>query len=76
MKTSIKKEKIINDALNLPIQTRAYLAEILLESLDHQKFELSQEWKEEIQKRCNEIDDGVVSLISAEQVFKDISKEL
>ena len=76
MKNTINKEKTINDALNLPIQTRAYLAEILLESLDNEKFELSPEWKEEIKKRCKEIDDGVVKLIPSEQVFEDISKEL
>ena len=76
MKPNIVKEKIINDVLSLPMQTRAYLAEILLESLDNEKFELSPEWKEEIKKRCKEIDDGIVDLIPAEQVFKEINKEL
>jgi len=76
VKPNIVKEKIINDVLSLPMQTRAYLAEILLESLDNEKFELSPEWKEEIKKRCKEIDDGIVDLIPAEQVFKEINKEL
>ena len=49
------------------------MADKLLESLDvEDAAELSDAWRDEIIKRCKEIDDGVVKLIPAEKVFQDI----
>ncbi|MBU2514220.1 addiction module protein [bacterium] len=63
-------EKTINEALGLPAQIRAWLAEKLLESLDTgEAFEVSEEWKIEIQKRCASIDKGRVELKEASEVF-------
>ncbi len=70
-------EKIINDILNLPYQIRAYLAEKLIESLDSDTdFEISSEWKAEIEQRCKEIDKGNVILKDADEVFTAAFKEL
>jgi len=63
-------EKIVSEALELPPVLRAFVAERLLESLDaYPDMALSPEWKEEIRKRCEEIDRGVVELRDAEAVF-------
>ncbi len=63
-------EKIVLEALELPAVLRAFVAERLLESLDADPdMALSPEWKEEIRKRCEEIDRGVVELRDAEAVF-------
>jgi hypothetical protein len=63
-------EKIVSEALELPPVLRAFVAERLLESLDADPdMALSPEWKEEIRKRCEEIDRGVVELRDAEAVF-------
>ena len=60
-------EKIIAEALQLPAQLRALVAERLIESLDlEESGELTPEWREEIARRCREIDEGIVELIPAE----------
>ncbi len=63
-------EKIIAEALQLPSQLRALVAERLIESLDlEESGEVSPEWREEIARRCREIDEGLVELIPAETVL-------
>jgi hypothetical protein len=60
-------ESIIREVLDLPRESRALLAEKLLESLDHEEaFDVSPEWMDEIRKRCREIDAGTAALISSE----------
>ncbi len=61
-------ENIVNSAMELPRTSRAYLAEILLESLDFEEdFHVSDEWMNEIKARCREIDEGKVKLIPGEK---------
>ena len=63
-------EKILSEALELPTTLRAMVAERLIESLDmDEQSDLSSEWQEEITRRCREIDEGMVELITAEKVF-------
>ena len=70
-------EHVVKKALELPSQVRAFLAEKLLESLDFEEpFELSGEWKEEISKRCRQIDEGEVQLIPGDKVFTSAAKRL
>lgn len=66
----IPAEKIISEALQLPSTLRALVAERLIESLDFtDTAELSPEWRNEIIKRCREIDEKAVELIPAETVL-------
>ncbi len=70
-------ERIADEALSLPAQSRAFLAEKLLESLDHEDdLPASDAWIAEVRKRCQEIDDGVVRGIPAEEVFAELDREL
>jgi len=63
-------EKIVAEALELPPLVRAFVAERLIESLDASSGgELSPKWKDEIRKRCQEVDQGTVELRDAEAVF-------
>jgi len=67
---SAKAEQIVADALELPAAARAFVAEKLIESLDADAgAELSPAWKQEIRRRCQEIDRGQVKLRDAEAVF-------
>jgi len=60
-------KEIIKNAITLPTNLRASLAEILLESLDFEDdFPVSNDWMNEIEKRCYEIDEGRVALIEGE----------
>ena len=63
-------EKIIAEALDLPRNLRALVAERLIESLEYDEpSELSPEWREEILRRIREVDEGMVELEDAEKVF-------
>ena len=63
-------DKLIAEALDLPGPLRAFIAAKLLESLDIDgEHELSAEWKEEIRKRCKEIDEGAIHLMEADEAF-------
>jgi putative addiction module component (TIGR02574 family) len=64
-------DKIAAEALALPPQARAFVAEKLIESLDEEaQGELSPAWKAELLKRCREVDEGLVELHAAEDVFR------
>ncbi len=67
---STTAEKIVSEALELPPAARAFVAEKLIESLDTALgSELSPKWREEIRRRCREIDQGMVELRDAESAL-------
>jgi putative addiction module component (TIGR02574 family) len=74
---SPKIENVVKQALELPNQDRAFIAEKLLESLDYEEpFEVSREWKKEINKRCRQIDQDNTQLVEGDKVFKEALKRL
>ena len=67
---STTAERIVAEALSLPPHERAFVAEQLIESLDTSPgSELSAAWREEVRRRCREVDQGAVELRSADEVF-------
>ncbi|MGZ8919036.1 MAG: addiction module protein [Methylobacter sp.] len=63
-------EILTEQALKLAPAERAQIAEILLESLDYEEdFAVSEAWRQEIQKSCQEIDDDPSLLIDGEKVM-------
>ena len=63
-------EKIIIEALQLPSTLRALVAERLIESLDmDETSDISPQWRDEIARRCHEIDAQLVELVPAETVM-------
>lgn len=74
MKTNAKK--VLEEAMQLEPASRALIAETLLESLDFEEdFEVSQAWREEIQRRCEQIDRGEVELIDSDTVMAELRKK-
>ena len=68
---TITAEKIVMDAMGLPPALRAFVAEKLIESLDESdSLPLSAQWKEEIRRRCSEIDRNAGLLCDSDSVFK------
>ncbi len=62
--------KLVSEALSLTPSQRAFVAEKLIESLDVEDApELSEAWKDELRRRCQEVDQGSVELREAEAVF-------
>lgn len=63
-------DTIIAEVLALSPQARAFVAEKLIESPDSEpEVVLSAAWREEVRKRCREVDEGSVELHDAEEVF-------
>ena len=70
-------QTIEHEALHLPIEYRARLAEKLLLSLDAlSEAEIEKLWLGEAQRRAAEIDSGKVQLISAEEVERRVQDVL
>ena len=66
-------QTIEQEALNLPIEDRARLAEKLLSSLDDlSQSEAEKLWLFEAQRRAAEVDQGLVELVSAEEMERRI----
>ena len=62
---------IEREALHLPVPDRARLAHKLLLSLDDlSDSEVADAWLDEAERRAHEIDEGLVQLISAEEVSR------
>ena len=63
-------EKVMAEAMGLPPELRAFVAEKLIESLDIPDAPpLSAKWKKEVRRRCAEIDRNAVKLRAAGAVF-------
>ena len=64
-------KQIENEALDLPEDKRAELAQKLILSFDaSDQDDLDEEWLLEAQRRAQELDDGIVLPIPAEEVRK------
>lgn len=65
-------ETIRREALSLPVQERAQLAEQLLSSLDSlSETEIEQLWFQEAARRAAELDQGLVQRIPADVVRRE-----
>lgn len=72
---STLNEKFLQDALALPVELRAELAEKLLESLNPKSnSETDKLWEEEVDRRIKEVESGEVELLSEEEVGNEIQK--
>ena len=66
-------ENIAKMALELSTTAKAYLAELLLESLDFEEdFEIPESWMNQMEKRCREIDSGEVDLIDGDTALAEL----
>ncbi|WP_420642337.1 addiction module protein [Candidatus Leptofilum sp.] len=69
-------EQILQEVALLPAPTRAYIAEKILEMIDaEEQINLSPEWISLIKKRVSDIDAGVVQMVKADEVMKQIWSE-
>lgn len=69
--------EILRDALSLPAEARAALADSLLKSLDSDVDEHAEDgWREEIHRRLQEIDRGAVKLVAWEDAKRKLQSRL
>lgn len=69
---------ILKKALALPPESRAAIADSLLESLDQSSLDegVEADWSEEIKRRIDDIDSGKVHLIPHEEVRRRLLARL
>ena len=68
-------EKIYEQALNLPINDRLILIDKLLISTNlPAQNDIDQAWAQEVERRCQDVDNGNSKLIPGEEVFEKIFK--
>jgi len=69
------REALEAQLLRLPSEERAYLARVLIESLDDQP-ELDPSWLEEAKRRAVELASGSVQTVPAATVFGEARRKL
>jgi|AntAceMinimDraft_17_1070374.scaffolds.fasta_scaffold05822_4 putative addiction module component (TIGR02574 family) len=72
----IKTEKLIDDALSLPVEIRAEIIEALLLSLNPTRREIDKIWAKEAEARVEDIKKGRVKTKPGKEVFKKIFDRL
>ena len=66
-------EKMLDDALSLPADMRAELAERLIDSLNlPTQPEIDVAWAAEAEHRAQEITEGTVETIPGDEVFREL----
>jgi putative addiction module component (TIGR02574 family) len=70
-------KKFADDALLLPREGRAELADMLLGSLNSNlQEEINRLWAEEAEKRVNEYEGNKIKALDGEEVFKEIRNRI
>ncbi len=67
---------IITEALSLPLEQRAMIADSLLKSLNPPEPAIDKKWAVVAKKRLSELRTGQVNALSGEEVFRKIWKRL
>jgi putative addiction module component (TIGR02574 family) len=65
----ISKEKLISEAISLPVEIRLQPVEKLLESLNASHRDIDEPWAVEAERRAAEIEKGEVETIPGDEVF-------
>jgi putative addiction module component (TIGR02574 family) len=66
-------QELMDEVISLPLEARARLADVLLNSLNRSDPEIDRIWAEEATKRLEEIRRGKVKTVPIEEVFEKLS---
>lgn len=70
-------EQILDEAMRLPAEQRAIVADRLLGTLgQNEDFEISPAWREEITRRLAAVDAGEMQTLDADAVFERMRRML
>ncbi len=70
------EQKVVDEALSLPLEARVAVVEKLLSSLNAPtQKEIDDAWAEEAERRVAQIDSGEVELVPGEEVFARVRAE-
>lgn len=72
----MRTRKIIEEALSLPVEERALIADSLLRSLNRPDISIDAKWMEVVKRRLQELRSGKVKPIPGDEVFAKVLKRL
>ena len=72
----ISKDKILSEAISLPVEIRLQLVEKLLESVNPSHKDIDELWAIEAERRVAEIEKGEVKTVPGEEVFRKLHNRL
>jgi putative addiction module component (TIGR02574 family) len=72
----ISKDKLISEAISLPIEIRLQLVVKILESLNPSHKDIDELWAIEAERRVAEIESGEVETVPGEEVFRKLQDRL
>ena len=70
----MKTKKLIEEALSLPVEERAIIADSLLRSLNMPDTAIDAKWAEVARRRLQELRSGKVKPIPGDEVFSEVLK--
>lgn len=65
-------KQLIDEAVSLPVEERALVADSLLRSLNQPESEIDKKWANEAKRRLDELRSGRVEAIPGEEVFEKV----
>lgn len=68
--------ELLDEALSLPVEERALIADHILRSLNATDAEADKHWTKEARRRLEELRSGKASPVSAEIVFETILERI
>jgi len=73
---AVKQEQLLEEIDILPIDLKTKIVDKILASITPTSSHIDTLWTQEANKRKNDIENGTVSLIDGDEVFKKISQKL
>jgi len=72
----MRTRELIEEALSLPVEERALIADSLLRSLNMPDTSIDAQWLEEARRRLQELRSGKVKPVPGDEVFAKVLKRL
>lgn len=69
-----KNEKLLKQALVLPVKEKSELIEQLIKSLDKPDYEIDELWKKEAENRIDAYDEGRIPSVSVREAISKYKK--
>ena len=68
----MKTKELIAEISDLPVDQRARIADLILQTLNTPDLDIELAWIQEVDERVEEYEKGNVELIPAQEVFKSL----
>ncbi|MBU2511933.1 addiction module protein [bacterium] len=70
----MKTKDLISEALSLPVEARAQIADSILKSMNPPEAEIDKKWIQTAKQRLSELRSGKINSVPGDEVFNNIWK--